>query len=933
MPSIVSIIVSAVKSITATLDSVTKILVANKGGKSGIAAAEEDKLPSSPSTNPSEFPKYSLPVSIYLTVGFDGATISLWNPMDVTSGSNRRAQHTRSFTLTEGQAPPSDPINVPKPNAEPSLWLQAPAIDAVVEYTKGKTQTRDKLNGEIQIMSSANKIYPKVMPCFMEMSKLIQEVLKSSTLPKSNATDTSGDQGGSKDDAESIASDNTSIVAKSATEEIDLEEQFGNIIVDVRVRLARQEIMLSCEPTAKVAATVAYDEFFIGVNSTEEGLRKTSYSLSARLTNFKCSLQHIYSREVSGMISVDNIILFATKDRSSSEQQAILTAGKISDINTEVNIKQSQDLELFQDIWFPGKTFSSDYSTSMGLQSTSHLDQISQELFKQSSGGLMDGAIIKKYRKVTSTTAIPWRFDFTIENVKGTADLGQAVGLVTFKTNKFWLSSRKSSNWEQNLVLGFDEIGLESEGRLGGIVALKKIQLSTAIMWQRHEGGVHPVPLVQAILGVERIESRISFDFHSFALVYVNALHLSMFNQRDRNFILNDRLAAVGHCDTIAIYGTSLAASNVLDLYYTLKRMRREANASYDAILRDSAKSGAAKPKSKLSSDENDNGTFKAFKPFEKLRTFLDFNVNLVSVYIYPDSLVDLQVFTITVRGAEARYSQEIELHDSTNDDVTSVNTATDVTSFVSQTSLSSAERQLVCTLDMKLTELMVALSTYRKPIATAATLPSMKIEDYVSCAKEVKGGTIIGIPVCDISMQTWQNFDEQHVVEYIFSSSFNGRVDVGWNLGSVQFIRDMWENHIKTFASRRETYEMRHGAAPGARVLETLSSTIDDEDEEAVEPPSVSTTSVGTETVVSKLESQLESTRPGLPEYKYKPRRPPLIAKPQLRDMGEATPPIEWIGLHRKKLPKLTHQTVIVSLQKMVEEVELLYRQVLGHS
>jgi hypothetical protein len=935
MPSIVSIIVSAVKSITATLDSVTKILVANKGGNPAISAEKEDKLPSSLPTNPPEFPKYSLPFSIYLTVGFDGATISLWNPMDVTSGSNRRAQHTRSFTLAESQAPPSDPINVPKPNAEPSLWLQAPAIDAVVEYTKGKTQTRDKLNGEIQIMSSANKIYPKVMPCFMEMSKLIQEVLKSSTLPKtsSNVTDTAGDQGDSKDDSESIASDTTSMLAKSSAEEIDLEEQFGNIIVDVRVRLARQEIMLSCEPTAKVAATVAYDEFFIGVNSTEEGLRKTSYSLSARLTNFKCSLQHIYSREVSGMICVDNIIIFATKDRSSSEQQAILTAGTISDINTEINIKQSQDLELFQDIWFPGKMLSSDYSTSMGRQSTSHLDQISQELFKQSSGGLMDGAIIKKYRKVTSTTAIPWRFDFTVENVKGTADLGQAVGLVTFKTNKFWLSSRKSSNWEQNLVLGFDEIGLESEGRLGGILSLKKIQLSTAIMWQRHEGGVHPVPLVQAILGVERIESRISFDFHSFALVYVNALHLSMFNQRDRNYILNDRLAAVGHCDTIAIYGTSLAASNILDLYYTLKRMRREANASYDAILRDSAKPGAAKPKSKLSSDENDNDTFKAFKPFEKLRTFLDFNVNLVSVYIYPDSLVDMQVFTITVRGAEARYSQEIELHDSTNDDVTSVNTATDVASFFSQTSLSSAERQLVCTLDMKLTELMVALSTYRKPIATAATLPSMKIEDYVSCAKEVKGGTIIGIPVCDISMQTWQNFDEQHVVEYIFSSSFNGRVDVGWNLGSVQFIRDMWENHIKTFASRRETYEMRHGAAPGARVLETLSSTIDDEDEEAVELPPAPTISAGTETVVSKLESQLESTRPGLLEYKYKPRRPPLIAKPQLRDMGEATPPIEWIGLHRKKLPKLTHQTVIVSLQKMVEEVELLYRQVLGHS
>lgn len=931
MPSIVSIVVSTVKSITATLDSVNNILLHNKKDKQVAASGEENIQNSPPVTNSGNFPKYTLPFSVYLTVGFDGATISLWNPMDVTSGSNRRAQQARAFNSAEGPEPPSDPINVPKPNAEPSLWLQAPAIDAVVEYTKGKLHTRDKLNGEIQIMSSANKIYPKVMSCFSEMSKLIQDVFKTS-LPNINintrkAADSQNDD---EDNSESAASDTSSVVQKNASDEIDLEEQFGNIIVDVRVRLARQEIMLSCEPTAKVAATVAYDEFFIGVNSTEEGLRKTSYSLSARLTNFKFSLQHIYSREVSGMIGINNIILFATKDRSSSEQQAILTAGTISDINAEINIKQSQDLELFQDIWYPGRKLSSDYASSLGRQSTSHLDQMSQELFKQSSGAFMDGAIIKKYRKVTSTSAIPWRFDFTIENVKGTADLGQAVGLVTFKTNKFWLSSRKSSNWEQNLILGFDEIGLTSEGRLGGIVLLKKIQLSTAIMWQRHNGGIHPVPLVQAILGVERIESRISFDFHSFVLVYVNALHLSMFNQRDRNYILNDRLAAVGHCDTISIYGTALAASNVLDLYYTLKRMRYEANASYDAILRDSAKPGVDEPKSKLKSDEDGSSFFKGFKPFEKLRTFLDFNVTLVSVYIYPDSLVDMQVFTITVRGAELRYSQEIELCESSNEDKDSINTATDASSLISKTVISTAERQLVCTLDMKLTELMVALSTYRKRIATVAALPNMTIEEYVARAKEVKGGTIIGIPVCDISMQTWQNFDEQNIVEYIFSSSFGGRVDVGWNLGSVQFIRDMWENHTKTFASRRETYEMRHGSAPGVRVLETLSSTIDEEDdeEEITEEPLPTPASV-----VSQLESRLDNSDSDLLDYKYKPLRPPIIAKPQLRDMGEATPPIEWIGLHRKKLPKLTHQAVIVSLQKMVEEVELLYRQVLGHS
>lgn len=42
---------------------------------------------------------------------------------------------------------------------------------------------------------------------------------------------------------------------------------------------------------------------------------------------------------------------------------------------------------------------------------------------------------------------------------------------------------------------------------------------------------------------------------------------------------------------------------------------------------------------------------------------------------------------------------------------------------------------------------------------------------------------------------------------------------------------------------------------------------------------------------------------------YEYNPLEPPIIETPQLRDMGEATPPLEWIGLNRERLPNLTHQ------------------------
>jgi phosphoenolpyruvate carboxylase len=51
------------------------------------------------------------------------------------------------------------------------------------------------------------------------------------------------------------------------------------------------------------------------------------------------------------------------------------------------------------------------------------------------------------------------------------------------------------------------------------------------------------------------------------------------------------------------------------------------------------------------------------------------------------------------------------------------------------------------------------------------------------------------------------------------------------------------------------------------------------------------------------------------------------------LRDMGEATPPLEWIGLHRDRLPNVTHQIVIVTLLEVAREVEDAYGRILGSS
>ncbi|KAG4221949.1 hypothetical protein PC116_g29575 [Phytophthora cactorum] len=158
--------------------------------------------------------------------------------------------------------------------------------------------------------------------------------------------------------------------------------------------------------------------------------------------------------------------------------------------------------------------------------------------------------------------------------------------------------------------------------------------------------------------------------------------------------------------------------------------------------------------------------------------------------------------------------------------------------------------------------------------------------------------------------MQTWQS-PESRTIEYIFKSSFEGKVEVGWNYSRISFIRGMWANHTKALA---QTW---------GREIPTMSAIkvtgVPEAEQERKE---------GGERQKITAEVNVPQSK-----YEYVALEPPVIETPQLRDMGEATPPLEWIGLHRDRLPNLTHQIVIVSLLELAGEVEDAYAKILGSS
>lgn len=122
-----------------------------------------------------------------------------------------------------------------------------------------------------------------------------------------------------------------------------------------------------------------------------------------------------------------------------------------------------------------------------------------------------------------------------------------------------------------------------------------------------------------------------------------------------------------------------------------------------------------------------------------------------------------------------------------------------------------------------------------------------------------------------------------------------------------------MWSNHV-------HGVEQFQGRSTAVKPMISIAGDFD-------RPPVISDTVVSASNNTLAVPQERKGGRPrkesisvevSVPtsKYEYAPLEPPIIETPQLRDMGEATPPLEWIGLHRDRLPNLTHQvyTIVIS-------------------
>lgn len=745
--------------------------------------------------------------------------------------------------------------------------LKAPGIAVRIQYAD-PVDAKPCLNLEIQIDESNNVLTPAVVPLILRIARNVK-----TTMHHGNMNRKEGD----------VPLPQT-MKAQQINEESIVQRNpralLGRTSLNIGMRIGKQQFALICQPIAKVEARMKLEDTYLTISTIDVGEGGTFFAGSVTFTGMQASLQHVYSRDATFKFDIESIVVSVMNSKHISGTTGISAMLKINPMKAQLNAKQLQDILLFREIWLPPELRGS------SLQNVSHSLEEQHEYF------------VAKYRQIAASAAFPWNATVVIADLSIELDLGQAIGKLSSHISKLWASSKKTTTSHQTLCIGIGSMSVDASGRMSGFVQLNKVKIRMYIAWPSSATRANQTPLVQGSVGFKELRLKAAFDYQIFAISHITSFEFIMYNVRDRSQRTGDRLVAILDGAKVHLYCVASTAALAVSLIQAFERLIQERKASYEQALRDidaflrressftrsRTTSQATPPPTK---EHPANSTARPTRFPLSLHTDVVVTLGALDIGAFPRTVMDNQILRLETSDVQARFAVVME------------------------------GSQLHSGLGLTLGQVRAALAEVPHA-GVPKSLGDIRIDEVVGNAASARGGVILRVPKVVAAMQTWQQQDSS-TIDYKFRSTFEGKIDVGWNYARISFIRGMWATHSRTLATR-----LGKPLPQSALKISGPQPLPEQRDERAGESAMTRTRQQQKITVTANVD---------LPQsgYTYRALEPAVIDTPQLRDMGEATPPLEWIGLHRDKLPNVTHQVVIVTLLEVAKEVEDAYGKILG--
>lgn len=665
-------------------------------------------------------------------------------------------------------------------------------------------------------------------------------------------------------------------------------EHESNLNASLFLRLSRTQLDLSCQPTSKVVCSLGWEQSEFMMNAFSKDTTSRTISCVGSVREITAMVKHHFSPEACLHARIDRILfnVMLTSQREGGDlKDDISVIVELPHILGDLNMRHLQDLLILNTCWFAQPM--DIHSTPKSPKSlSSALDLKASE--KPASDRNEDAAL--SLPPPPPPAPFSKHIAVCVQSIKFSVDLGQNIGKITLMPNALSFQLHHVPHETKGLSLSLDEVKVVSEGRLSG-----KAEFNRVVVQGRVDQSLAKEKSSICVRS-DGFSAAFEYEYQNILDAIQQSLELNVDLQRtsdvyDLQVSINlDALIARLSVKTVPVIITMVQRFNEL-----LTKKKAEAGIRSDEYDAENPKTITVAPNVAVARNEHPQ---KKIYENSSVHSQVNLSIKAVEIVIYPSQFQDSD--NVDIRAKQFKVDLE-ELPRSGQ----------------------GVQRKLVITL----TSAALAKNVPGKELMLRYSAP---LAPPGSKLKNLGGTKIFGIPGTEISMESTQ-LDRQ--ITHEFGADFAGRISVSLNIGLIKYLQEMI-NMFNMQLDRALEKDNSHLTPEPSTPLSVSSSSnnFEDVDDPMHSRRKLSSVSSASNTLLTPVANAQAAEAQKPQENRQQPNEPAekytytsinsVSFQPQLQVMGDATPPVEWLGLKRERIPGLVHENITLHLDQVVKVI-----------
>ncbi|KAF0369743.1 fermentation associated protein [Gigaspora margarita] len=646
-------------------------------------------------------------------------------------------------------------------------------------------------------------------------------------------------------------------------------------------RLLHTNFELSCKPLSKVFCCFNWEEgnFLISSSSAEEGSQ--SVTCVGKISGASGNIRHAFSPEDCVKAEIKDISFNATMMSRRSENvsdDSISIIVELPQISADLNIRYLQDPLVFKIIWLDQAAKL--YEAAPQQQQSQHIsgDFISTKRQSSPSPSYDEEPKVKPYSFYAFVK---------LNRLDLSSDLGQAIGKVLFNTQNVQVRTKNVPGVQKRLIASTDVLNIKCEGRLIGSASIAGLTFSTVLGIPPHSKEDSKTCVTNLLFKSERIQTSFEYEFQTIIVLDVDPMKFKLTDSWE--IVSPENASVLVHADIslrqIQAIATIKTIPTIIHMLNKLLALVEEKQSSAARAIIDSKFNS-----SNIETLSYDSGSDKlSHENTDITMTFKEVLVGGLTVH-------PIGKITITIDKAY------FTIFPNNFYDIDCLQTKFD--GLILDMNKSIKDEQVYRELNTRLNGIALLKSSCKKlKLKDDNELTLQKWFEHVEAASSKN---IFTLPNTNLIMDTTQKMESNNV-DHKFEVHFGGKVDIALNFGLIRYIQEL-------SALYKEQLKKNVTDIPKSPNTASTSSTGNPLQSPVTTPPlpTIELPSLDNEDLKEVKNKDI---------IIYNPIEPTKL-EPQLRYLGDATPPLEWVGVQRAKVPGFVHTTITMNLDEIINHI-----------